>query len=744
MSQPTSADPRPEPLPQADGPALPMPSWPQGVDLPEDLTQIVARWQRAESDLQAQTVLLRTVLDESPDFIILKDHEGNFLLCNRPVAQFYGTTPEAMVGKHDGDFGCPPEMAEAFRRSVLEVMAHGRTEVVLEESRDAGSGETRWFRSIKKPFAGPDGRMRILVIAHDITDVQQAQLRLEASERRLQYALEARGDGVWDWDIASGRLTLSRRWCQMFGYAPDELTGTLGDFLRCLDEQTRPEVDTALAACLEGDGRWEHEHAMCTKDGRQLWVLDRGQVVERDAQGRPLRMVGAISDISDQKRTRELIWQQANHDSLTGLPNRNRLYDRLHEEMAASDRSGLPLAMLMLDIDGFKEVNDSLGHAWGDALLQEAAGRLRACVREGDTVARLGGDEFVLLLGAVTDLRAVSRIAQDVLAAIQRPFRLGDDLVYVTASVGITQYPQDAADLGSLLRGADQAMYAAKRQGRNRFDHFTPALERQAQERARTLADLRLALKEGQFELHFQPIVDLRSGEVRKAEALLRWRHPTRGMVSPAEFIPLAESSGLIHALGDWVFREATRLVAGWRQTVHAQFQVAVNVSPLQFQNPELDLEAWLAHLRQLGLDGSAVVVEITEGLLMEAGPEVTRHLLHLRDAGVQVALDDFGTGYSSLSYLNKLDIDYIKIDRSFVCNLQAESPELALCEGITAMAHKLGLRVVAEGVETKEQLQLLKSAGCDHAQGYLISRPVPATAFDRLAAPVAGLAVIA
>ena len=530
----------------------------------------------------------------------------------------------------------------------------------------------------------------------------------------------------------------------MFGYAPDELTGTLGDFLRCLDEQTRPEVDTALAACLEGDGRWEHEHAMCTKDGRQLWVLDRGQVVERDAQGRPLRIVGAISDISEQKRTRELIWQQANHDSLTGLPNRNRLYDRLHEEMAASDRSGLPLAMLMLDIDGFKEVNDSLGHAWGDALLQEAAGRLRACVREGDTVARLGGDEFVLLLGAVTDLRAVSRIAQDVLAAIQRPFRLGDDLVYVTASVGITQYPQDAADLGSLLRGADQAMYAAKRQGRNRFDHFTPALERQAQERARTLADLRLALKEGQFELHFQPIVDLRSGEVRKAEALLRWRHPTRGMVSPAEFIPLAESSGLIHALGDWVFREATRLVAGWRQTVHAQFQVAVNVSPLQFQNPELDLEAWLAHLRQLGLDGSAVVVEITEGLLMEAGPEVTRHLLHLRDAGVQVALDDFGTGYSSLSYLNKLDIDYIKIDRSFVCNLQAESPELALCEGITAMAHKLGLRVVAEGVETKEQLQLLKSAGCDHAQGYLISRPVPATAFDRLAAPVAGLAVIA
>lgn len=448
------------------------------IDLaPDELADMVQRLMRIERDLEAQTDLLRTVLDESPDFVILKDHAGNFLLCNRPVANFYGTTPEAMVGKSDIDFGCPPEMAESFRRNVLDIMARGETEIVYEESRDARNGRINHFKSIKKPFTGPDGLPRILVIAHDITDLREAQLRVEDSERRLQHALEATGDAVWDWHLPSGGLTLSRRWFEILGYAPADLEGNLSDFMRCLLDEESAAVDAALRRALEGQGSYLHEHRMRRKDGSVIWVIDRGRVVERDDQGRPLRMVGSVSDITDQKRAQDLIWQQANFDTLTGLPNRHMFQDRLAGQMRASDRSGRPCALLMLDLDQFKEINDSLGHAWGDVLLQEAAQRLRYCVRDTDLVARLGGDEFMVLLGELTDSQAVARVAHEVMQALAQPFRLGADLVYVTASAGVTFYPHDAASPEELLRNVDQAMYAAKRSGRNACRYFTPAMQ---------------------------------------------------------------------------------------------------------------------------------------------------------------------------------------------------------------------------------------------------------------------------
>ena len=712
--------------------ALLPPPPPSPTERQLELAQMVERLTLAERNLEAQSTLLRTVLDESPDFIILKDHAGNFLLCNRPVAQFYGTTPEAMVGKHDGDFGCPPEMAEAFRLNVQAIMASGVTEVVHEESRDARTGLVRHFRSIKKPFIGPDGRPRILVIAHDITDIREAQLRVEESERRLRFAMEATGDAVWDWQVASGRLTLSQRWHQILGYQAEDLTGTLADFLQCLLEAEAPEIQRVINDCLEGRGDYRHEHRMRRKDGRIIWVSDRGRVVERDERGRPVRMVGSVADITDRKAARDLIWQQANYDPLTGLPNRNMFNERLQHEMRLSQRSGRPMALLMLDLDQFKEVNDSLGHAWGDVLLQEAAQRLRLCVREVDLVARLGGDEFMLLLGDLAEAHAVTRVVHDVLEAMARPFRLGADQVFISGSLGVTFYPDDAASAEELLRNADQAMYAAKHRGRNGSQYFTPSMQATAQERMRLIMDLRNALPEQRLSLCYQPIVELASGEIHKAEALLRWTHPERGQVGPAEFIPVAEATGLIHEIGDWVFREAARQVARWCAR-RPDFQVSVNVSPLQFLNGRLALTEWLNHLHGLRIDGHRLVIEITEGLLMEAGPEVTQQLLRFRDAGVQVALDDFGTGYSSLAYLNRLDIDYIKIGRSFVSNLRPDSPDLALCEGVVMMAHKLGLKVVAEGIETEAQRALLRAAGCDYGQGFLFAHPVPADQFDAL-----------
>ena len=697
------------------------------------LRWIADRLHRAEADLKAQSTLLRTVLDESPDFILLKDHEGRFLLANRPVAEFYGTTPEAIVGHLDRDFGVPLEMAEAMRQNVLAIMARGQTETVLEESRDARTGEINHFRSIKKPFTGPDGLPRILVIAHDITDLRHAQMRVEESERRLQHALEATGDAVWDWHLPSGRLTLSQRWYTLFGYEAAELTGTLDDFWRCVPHEEQPDVQRALDDCLADHRAYLHEHRMRRKDGRLLWVQDRGRVVERDAQGRPLRMVGSVGDITQQKRAQDLIWQQANYDTLTGLPNRNMFLTRLQQEMSRSDSTGQSMALLMLDLDNFKEVNDTLGHAWGDVLLQEAAHRLQQCVPGGALVARLGGDEFTLVLGGLDDPATVDAVAQAVLSAVTAPFSLGSDQAYVSGSLGITRYPDDGvSDVNGLLKNADQAMYVAKQLGRNRSQHFTPSMQQVAQERMRLISDLRPALDKQQFHLCYQPIIDLTSGRICKAEALVRWTHPIRGPVSPAEFIPVVESTGMIHALGSWVFHEAMQQTARWR--LHRpQFQVSVNVSPLQFQNNRLDLAGWRRHLAMLGLDGHSVVLEITEGLLMEAGSQVLDQLLKLRDAGIQVALDDFGTGYSSLAYLNRFDIDYIKIDRSFVRDLAPDSPELALCEGIVMMAHKLGLKVVAEGIETLEQHALLLAAGCDYGQGYLYARPVVAAEFDLL-----------
>jgi EAL domain-containing protein (putative c-di-GMP-specific phosphodiesterase class I) len=305
--------------------------------------------------------------------------------------------------------------------------------------------------------------------------------------------------------------------------------------------------------------------------------------------------------------------------------------------------------------------------------------------------------------------------------------------VYITASIGVTFYPEDGSETDTLLKNADQAMYAAKAQGRNRYSFFTSSMQEAAQARKRLLNDLRIALNDRQFRVYYQPIMELASGSIHKAEALIRWQHPVRGLISPAEFIPVAEETGLIVDIGDWMFREAARQVSLWRTKRHSAFQVSVNVSPVQFHNDRVGHDAWLDCLAQLGLPGQSVVVEITEGLLMDARPAITDQLLRFRDNGVQVALDDFGTGYSSLSYLKKFDIDYIKIDQSFVRNLAPGSEDLVLCEAIIVMAHKLGMKVVAEGVETEAQRALLAACGCDYAQGYLFSRPVPAEEFELL-----------
>ena len=440
-----------------------------------------------------------------------------------------------------------------------------------------------------------------------------------------------------------------------------------------------------------------------------------------------------IRDITSKKESEVLIWRQANFDNLTGLPNRHMFQDRLEQEIKKSHRAGLQMALLFIDLDRFKEINDTLGHDMGDVLLLETANRIGKCVRESDTVARLGGDEFTVILSEVDDTKNVERVAQSILKILAEPFQLGDEVGYISASIGITLYPNDADSIEDLLKNADQAMYVAKSQGRNQASYFTAELQEAAQERRLLIQDLRDALAADQFVLYFQPIMDLATGRIHKAEALLRWQHPGRGLISPMDFILLAEETGLINEIGDWVFKESVHCAKRWSDLFERDFQISVNVSPVQFLSGDSFFDAWDAYLRDIDLAGHNMVIEITESLLLKAATGVTDRLIRFRDAGIQVAIDDFGTGYSSLSYLKKFDIDYLKIDKSFVDNLETDINDMVLSEAIIVMAHKLGLKVIAEGVENESQRKILADAGCDYAQGYLFSVPLPEEKFEAL-----------
>lgn len=428
--------------------------------------------------------------------------------------------------------------------------------------------------------------------------------------------------------------------------------------------------------------------------------------------------------------------REVNFDRLTGLPNRNVLQDRLQMEIRKAHRDKRSLALLFIDLDHFKEVNDTLGHHTGDILLKQVARRLTESVRENDTVARLGGDEFTIILSEVDDPDMAGQVAEHILHRLTEPFQLGSDRAYISASIGITLCPQDADNVAELLRNADQAMYGAKNLGRNRATYFTRSMQEAAQKRRKLSNELREAVSGKQLHLAYQPIIALASGRIHKAEALIRWQHPVRGVINPAEFIPVAEHTGMIVDIGEWVFYEAATHAARWRKLCPG-FQISINVSPAQFQRMRNARFNWSQHLlkgkrAQKGVP-MEISVEITEGLLLDASAAVTSQLLAFRDAGIQISLDDFGTGYSSLAYLRKFDIDYLKIDQSFVIDIENNPNNLALCEAIIVMAHKLGLKVVAEGVETTKQRDMLKNAGCDFAQGYLFSKAVPADQFERL-----------
>jgi diguanylate cyclase (GGDEF)-like protein/PAS domain S-box-containing protein len=540
---------------------------------------------------------------------------------------------------------------------------------------------------------------------------------LRESEERYSLAARGANDGLWDWNLKTGRIYFSPRWKGMLGFAEADVSDQPEQWLGRVHPEDLPRLEGDLAAHLEGrTPHFENEHRLLHKDGSFRWMLTRGLAV-RDEDGKPYRIAGSQTDTTGRKV----------YDGLTGLPNRVLFLDRLVSSLARAKRHPEHLfAVLFLDLDRFKLVNDSLGHTAGDQLLIEVARRLEGCVRLGDTVARLGGDEFAVLLEEVGDVNGATRVAARVHEALSTPCDLGGRQVFTSASVGIALSATGYESPERVLQDADTAMYRAKRLGPARYEVFDEEMRARALARLQMEGDLRATLESGQLDLHYQPIVSLGSGELLGFEALVRWNHPERGPVPPEVFIPVAEETGMIGILGMQVLRRACRQMREWMDRLPEErpLRVSVNVSGKQLAQGDFP-ERVAEVLRETGLPPECLKLELTESAIIENADSAVELLYRLRDLGVGVWLDDFGTGHASFSYLYRFPIETLKIDRSFIGQLDAEGRGAEITRTIVLLAHSLGLDVIGEGVESPGQRDRLRDFACDSVQGYLVSFPL-------------------
>ena len=641
------------------------------------------------------------------------------------VTQFLGFSVEECLQTEFWDQRFHPQDRNLVQQTVAKYHAEDRDSYQLEYRLITSNGKIKHVRDLVS-VARENGKIRWLRgIVIDITAQKQAETaRLEAEERFRKMFVSA-PIGIVLADIESSELAdINPEYCQIVGRDAEEIK-SIGWQALIHPDDLRKDLKLFEQFRSGKTDAYNLEKRYIRPDGESVWVLCRTCHIDpKNTSGRQYLVM--VEDITKRKSHEAKIWQQANYDSLTGLPNRNMLVDRLDQLIMHESRGGGEFAMFLIDLDGFKDINDTRGHDKGDELLIEVSKRIKFSLRSSDTVARLGGDEFVVIVSDLTKRHDVNKISQNIIETISRPYEISGEKVFISASIGITIFPEDGEDVITLIRNADQAMYAAKHLGRGRYQYFTEDMQLLAQRRMQTIAEMRKALSEQQFILFYQPIINLGNGEICKAEALLRWQHDIKGLVGPVEFIPLAEEAGLINEIGDQVFSLATHDVNVWKNALGRDLQVTINVSPVQFETPNRIanyLSAWKRTRR-------SICIEITENVLMSPSQTVVDLLLKFRDTGVQVALDDFGTGYSSLSYLRKFDIDFVKIDRSFIQNIDNNKDDLALCEAIIIMAHTLGIKVIAEGIETDQQLRLLIGIGCDYGQGYHLCKPLPVDEF--------------
>jgi diguanylate cyclase (GGDEF)-like protein/PAS domain S-box-containing protein len=683
---------------------------------------------RAERGLRANETFLRTIIDEIPDPLMIKDHLGNFLLCNQALAKLYKVMPEAMIGKQVDDFGLPKDVANALRQNELSIMERSVTEVVLEDILDPASGEMRSYRSIKKPFKNASGDNQILVLAQDITDVIRAQQQVAESEQRLQHVMGITREGIWDWHLPSGKVLHNRQWFETLQYNPGDLPHTLDAFVAVTHPEDRKLVRQRVDDLINGTSDAYHsEHRLLRKDGQAIWVQDRGRVVERDAKGDAVRVVGSFTDISYQKAHQNYLERIAHYDPLTGLPNRVLLADRMGQVMAQAKRRGAQMAVAYLDLDGFKVINDRYDHNVGDQLLKELASHFKATLREGDTMARLGGDEFVAVFADLADVHDSIGLINRLLDVASRPTLVENLSLKVSASIGVSFYPQaDDTDADQLLRQADQAMYSAKLAGKNRYHLFDAEHDRTLRVRNEAMERIRLALAQGEFVLHYQPKVNLRTGALVGAEALIRWQHPDLGMLAPGVFLPDIEGHALSVNVGEWVLDTALKQMEEWL-AIGLDLPVSVNISAYHLQEHNFSDRLKTLLAAHPKVPRGHLELEVLETAALDELDQVAAVMCDCASLGVGFALDDFGTGYSSLTYLKRLPAQVLKIDQSFVRDMLDDPEDLAIVEGVLGLARAFRRQAVAEGAETTAHCKLLLEVGCELAQGYGIARPMPA-----------------
>jgi len=629
------------------------------------------------------------------------------------------------------------EVATAFdvmRRSVAERdHALRRFNDLLQEEVDMRTQQLSIARDSAEEAANvlrqTNERLRV-----EVSEREKSEEALRRSEERYVLASRGANDGLWDWDLNADSIFYSSRWKAILGYEENKLQPAPDEWLSRVHEADLPQLEQDIADHVEGrTPHFENEHRLRHKSGGYRWVLSRGLAV-RDGKNVAYRFAGSLTDITDRRTVEDRLRHRALHDELTGLPNRALLMDRLERCLQRARREeDYVFAVFFVDLDRFKLINDSLGHAAGDQLLKEFAHRLRTSLRASDTVsrdgdsaiARLGGDEFVVLLDAVRKVTDVGKIAERLHSSLYKPFRLGDNEVFITGSIGVAICDDQYASGDDLLRDADMAMYRAKTAGRDRFEIFDKKMHTEAVDRLKTENDLRRAIDSDQLRLQYQAIVDMISGRIAGFEALIRWDHPERGPISPAQFVPLAEETGLIVPIGAWVLRQACEDLTHWRNEIpDAQdLTISVNLSKRQISEPGL-VDVVRSVLDDTQLPAQCLKLEITESVIMEATDSLIPALNELRDLGCQLHMDDFGTGYSSLSCLHKFPLDVIKIDRAFIVNMADDSRYTAVVNAIVILAHSLGMQVTAEGVETNEQLAQVLALEVDYCQGYYFSRP--------------------
>ncbi|HYC46064.1 MAG TPA: EAL domain-containing protein [Burkholderiales bacterium] len=684
----------------------------------------------SEPTLQDAADEFRSVFEHAGVGMAMADLEGRFIRVNRKYAQMLGYAPDELRGRGpDAIVGEDYRLLERQCRRTLVTGA--QSEVTAEKRLLCKDGASVWVSVVTSLVEGESGAPRyFLSVVHDVSARRDAELALRESEEKFRQLADNIPEIFWITDARQRKLHyLSPGFETLTGKPLSEVMRRPRAWLQVVHPDDRERVRLARKGLPQNE--YNIEYRIVLADGGVRWVHDQAFPV-RDANGKVYRIAGIGADVTHRKEAEEKLVYLAHYDGLTGLPNRVLFFDRLQQTLAQAGRRGVLAAVMFLDLDRFKVVNDTLGHGIGDELLRHVAHRLAGCVRVGDTVARFSGDEFVLIVNDLHSAEDARHIAQKVLQAFTDPFRLGGHEVFVSTSVGISMFPSDCEDEQALLKNADTAMYRAKESGRNNFQFYTREMNARAMYRLELENSLRHALERGEFRLHYQPKACLHTGRVTGVEALLRWERPDHGLVPPGEFVPLLEDTGLIVPVGEWVLSEACRQVEAWRRSGREGLSIAINISARQFATRNLG-EVVKRALDAHQADPKLIELELTESLLMGNTEEVVRTLEYLKSLGVRLSIDDFGTGYSSLSYLKRFPIDALKIDRSFIDEITTDVDDATITRAVIGMAHNLGLKVVAEGVETEAQIAFLSANGCDEAQGYYFARPQPAGQLAKL-----------